>query len=243
VPSAHGTLDPGSAYASNISLDSKGRTILWLWGRTGAMMFGQPAQPDEKAWAGVITMPRVLSIGADGYLVQQPIPEFETLRGPVHSVEAQAIDKPSVLGGISTNCAEIEAVFTGSGTCGLELRRSVDGKPGVVVSVQSSYQGAFLNVGNVRTFLTPAEQYKLRIFLDKRCIEVFANDGVAAVYNYIDAPVSDTGIAVFGQPAPPPRFPGGRLLAGFSAPKPPRLESLKVWPMKGADFSLEHFHV
>lgn len=241
-PSAHGILDPGSAYASNISVDGKGRTILWLWGRTGTMAFGQPAQPDEKAWAGVITMPRILSIGAGGYLVQQPIPEFETLRGSVRSFGAQAIDNTSEIE-VSTDCAEIEAVFSGSGTYGLELRRSADRKAGVVVSVQSNFQGTFLNVGNVRTFIPPADQYKLRIFLDKRCIEVFANDGIAAVYNYIDAPITDTGIAVFGQPATLPRYPGGKLPPGFTAPQPPRLQSLKIWPMNPATFSLEHFHV
>jgi hypothetical protein len=29
-----------------------------------------------------MTMPRILSIGPDGYLRQQPAPEFDSLRGP-----------------------------------------------------------------------------------------------------------------------------------------------------------------
>jgi sucrose-6-phosphate hydrolase SacC (GH32 family) len=53
-PSAHGVLDVGDAYASNISLDDKGRTLLWLWGRTNT--------PPEKSWGSVITMPRILAI-------------------------------------------------------------------------------------------------------------------------------------------------------------------------------------
>jgi len=36
---------------------------------------------------------------------------------------------------------------------------------------------------------------------------------------------------------------GGGAPAGRPAPGPPRLESLKVWPMKAAKFSMEHFHV
>ena len=237
VPAAHGILDPGDAYASNISIDSQGRTILWLWGRTAPQSFpGQPASSNQKSWTGVITMPRMLSIGPDGYLVERPIPEFETLRGSALAFPGQALAAPSVIEGVATDCAEIEAVFSGSGTCGLELRRSAAGRPGITVSIQSGFQGAYLDVGDVRAYVGPAEQYKLQVFLDKRCIEVFANDGVAAVYKWFDAPAADTGIAVFGQPALLPRFPGGRPPAGmpaFTAPQPPRLESLKVWPMKG----------
>jgi beta-fructofuranosidase len=34
TPDTHGVLDPGRSYASNISYDDRGRTLLWLWGRT-----------------------------------------------------------------------------------------------------------------------------------------------------------------------------------------------------------------
>lgn len=57
TPDAHGTLDAGNAYASNISVDDKRRTILWMWGRTNA--------PEGNGWASVIRMPRILSIGPD----------------------------------------------------------------------------------------------------------------------------------------------------------------------------------
>ena len=237
-PTAHGTLDVGDAYASNISVDNNGRTLLWLWGRTNTA-------PD-KGWASVITLPRILSIGSDGFLRQQPIPEIETLREAAITFPAQVLDKPSPLEGADADCAEIEASFSGSGTFGLELRRSADGNPGIVVSVQSGFGGTYLNVGKSRTFIPAADRYTLRVFLDKRCIEVFVNDGVNAVYNWIDAPTTAKGIAVFGQTASRPAFPGGRPPAGFPnlpAPLPPRLESLKVWPMKKANFSLEHFHV
>ena len=92
---------------------------------------------------------------------------------------------------------------------------------------------AHLNVGNSRAFVGAAERYKMRVFLDKRVIEVYVNDGVAAVYNPIDAGQHDLGIAVFGQPG------AGRGAGGV----PPRLESLKIWPLKGARFSMEHFHL
>lgn len=237
-PSAHGILDAGDAYASNISVDYKGRTLLWLWGRTNT--------PPEKGWGSVLTLPRILSIGSDGFIRQQPIPEIEMLRGPALTFPAQVLDKPSPIQGADVDCAEIEVTFTGNGTFGLELRRSADGKPGIVVSVQTGFGGAYLTVGNSRSFIGAADRYNLRVFLDKRCIEVFANDGATAVYDWIDASSQDKGVAVFGQIASRPRFPGGTPPArfpSFPAPVPPRLESLRIWPMKNASFSLEHFHV
>jgi beta-fructofuranosidase len=243
-------LDAGDAYASNISVDDKGRTILWLWGRTNT--------PQGKGWGSVLTMPRIISLSSDGYLQQKPAPEFETLRGAVKTFPATSLEKPFVPESISTDCAEIEAEFSGSGTFGLELRRAAEGKPGIVASIQ----GGYLTLGSSRSFVGNADRYKMRVFLDKRAIEVYVNDGVAAVFSHIEAGQSDLGIAVFGQAAVGRGFGGppagaapasGRggppatAVAGGApsrpAPVPPRLEALKVWPMKGARFSMEHFHV
>uniref|UniRef100_Q026K0 beta-fructofuranosidase n=1 Tax=Solibacter usitatus (strain Ellin6076) TaxID=234267 RepID=Q026K0_SOLUE len=222
TPQAHGILDAGDAYASNISVDDKGRTILWLWGRTNT--------PQGKGWGSVMTMPRILSIGPDGYLLQRPAPEFESLRGAARSFPARGLETPFVPEDVAVDAAEIEAEFTGTGVFGLELRRSSAGKPGVTVTIQ----GGYVNVGNARAFVGNSGRYKLRVFLDRRCLEVNVNDGVAAVYNWFDAGLNDLGIAAFG------RAGNGR---GGIAPVPPRLESLRVWPMKPAKFSLDRFHV
>jgi sucrose-6-phosphate hydrolase SacC (GH32 family) len=172
-------------------------------------------------------MPRVLSIGADGFLRQTPAPEFETLRGEAKSFTPASLEKPIVLDGVPGDSTEIEAEFSGAGTYGFELRRNAAGKPGIVVSIQ----GQYLNVGSARTYVGNAGRSKLRIFLDKRCIEVYANDGAATVYNWVDAGDDAQGIAVFGQA-------GGR-----GTPVPPRLESLKVWPIKPAQFNMDRFHI
>jgi len=65
------------------------------------------------------------------------------------------------------------------------------------------------------------------------------NDGTTAMYNWFDAGPNDLNVAVFGQPASLPAFLAGKR----PAPPPPRLESLKVCPMKPAKFSLDLFHV
>src|SRR5207253_1000079 len=119
---------------------------------------------------------------------------------------------------------EIEAEFSGTGTVGFELRRSADGKPGIVVSMQ----GQYLNVGNVRTFVGNSARRTIRVFLDCRCIEVYVNDGAAAVYQWVDAAPEAQGLTVFAAAGGGRGGPGGRGGGGAAAP---RLESLKIWTM------------
>ncbi|HWR14942.1 MAG TPA: glycoside hydrolase family 32 protein [Terriglobales bacterium] len=238
-PSAHAVLDSGDAYASNISVDEKGRTLLWLWGRTDPhdTWFNPSPEVSSRRWAGVITMPRVLSIGSDGYLQQRPAQEFETLRGAPESFAGLVLERTTVLKGLSADCAEFEAEFSGAGTFGLELRRSAQGKSGIVVAIETSFRGTHLTVGNARAYVGNADRYNVRVFLDKRCVEVFVNDGTTALYNWFEAAPNDLEVAVFGQPAKLPPF----LASKRPLPPAPRLESLTVWPMKPAKFSLDRF--
>ena len=218
TPQTRAVLDAGDAYASNISRDDQGRTILWLWGRTNT--------PQGRGWNGVMTLPRILSIGADEFLRQQPAPEFQTLRGVAKTFPNGPLgESPLVLEGLPGDAVEIEAEFSlaDSGRFGFELRRSAAGKPGITVAIQRGT----ITVGNARAYVGTAERYKLRLFLDKRCLEVYVNDGAVALFAAVDAPPEDQGLAVFAASRHASRV---------------RLESLKAWPMKPASFSLDHFH-
>ena len=116
-PEVHGILDPGTSYASNISWDDKGRTILWLWGRT-------ETKP-EKGWNSVMTIPRILSLDADGFLRQLPAPEFESLRGEMQQLSEIKLDGEAVpLGNIKGNCLELQAelALDSANAVGLRLR-------------------------------------------------------------------------------------------------------------------------
>jgi beta-fructofuranosidase len=232
LPEAHGVLDPGNAYASNISVDDKGRTILWLWGRTNT--------PTGKGWNSVIVMPRILSIGADGFLRQQVPEEFSSLRGTAVTVPPATLGpKPLVIGSIQGDALEIEAEFS-PGTAaafGLELRRAESGAAGLVVTVRRGT----LAVGNVQTYIGTAERCKLRVFLDKRTVEVYVDVGLAAVYTTVDAGLRDLGIAAFAQtPAGRGGLPGP---PGNTSSRPSRLESMRIWPMKPARMNMDRFRI
>jgi beta-fructofuranosidase len=252
TPESHGILDAGTSYASNISVDNTGRTIQWLWGRT--------ANAADKGWNGVMTLPRILSLNAAGFLRQQPAVEFEKLRGAaiVESAFDVPAGQPLVLSRIQGDCLEIKAevVMNGASEVGFDLRRSADGRPGATVRINRA-TGSLI-VGNIRTPAPRgAERYSLRLFLDKAVLEVFLNDGDVAVYTTLEAGPSDLGLAVVAQQAPargggPPAAGRGAGAPGGAPPNAgrsgvplgnARIESLSAWPMKPAEFSLEHFHL
>jgi beta-fructofuranosidase len=242
TPDAHGILDPGSSYASNISVDDKGRTIQWLWGRT--------SNPPEKGWNGVMTLPRILSLNGAGYLRQQPAVEFDQLRGNpvVESALDLSPDQPLVLERIQGDCLEIRAeiVMNGAAEVGFDLRRATDGRAGA--SVRINRMSGSLFVGSVRAAIPRgAERYSVRLFLDKGVLEVFVNDGDAAVYTTLDAGPKDLGVAVTAaEPLGRGGRAGGTPPGGGRGAAPlghARIESLTAWPMKPAVFSLEHFRI
>jgi beta-fructofuranosidase len=234
TPETQGVLDPGDAYASNISVDDKGRTILWLWGRTRTA--------PGKGWNGVMVMPRVLSLDADGFLRQQPAPEFEQLRGVPERRAAMApvAGQPIVLDGITGDCLEIAAdIVTGNttGGVGLDVRRRADGSTATKIRILP--QG-LLAVGDLRAPLSRGRaRHSLRVFLDKRVFEVYANDGEAAIYGTIEAAAGDLGVAVVADPRP--RREGLFGPPPPSAPVEPRVEDLTAWRLDAARFDLGVF--
>jgi sucrose-6-phosphate hydrolase SacC (GH32 family) len=80
-----------------------------------------------------------------------------------------------------------------------------------------------LTVGSRKGYVGRDKKLHLRVFLDKRLMEVYANDGAGAML-----------IALAGEPADQ----GVELLARNGTAT---LRSLQAWNMKPATFSLEHF--
>jgi beta-fructofuranosidase len=71
-----GELDWGAFYAPKTQLDAQGRRILWGWiqeRRDGAAM-------KAAGWSGMMSLPRVLSLDAEGVLQIKTLPGLKTLR-------------------------------------------------------------------------------------------------------------------------------------------------------------------
>jgi beta-fructofuranosidase len=82
VPERSGILDYGSFYAPKTQLDKAGNRILWGW-----ITETRPVDEYKAAgWAGMMSLPRVLTLNADGDLRMSVAPEVQQLRGPQQKI-------------------------------------------------------------------------------------------------------------------------------------------------------------
>jgi beta-fructofuranosidase len=89
-----GELDWGAFYAPKTQLDAQGRRILWGWIQE---------RRDETAmkaagWSGMMSLPRVLSLDADGVLRMEMLPALKTLRAGRVKVEGMRATLPRATG-------------------------------------------------------------------------------------------------------------------------------------------------
>jgi len=85
-PEQAGILDYGSFYAPKTQLDKSGNRILWGW--------IQEARPLEEykaaGWAGLMSLPRVLTLGSDGRLRSSVATEVDELRTRKQTLDVTA---------------------------------------------------------------------------------------------------------------------------------------------------------
>jgi len=188
LPKIHGLLDHGGLYyAPQAFVDEAGRRICFGWlleGRT-------PEAMAAAGWAGVQSLPRELSLGPDGGLLQRPVPEVETLRGTHHPVAGGVWTGKRKLD-IVGNALEIDLGIApqGAAEVGLELLATPDGEErttilydverGVLVmdTRGASLADGFLGRLSEAPLALETGLLRLRVFIDRSVIEVFANDRI-----------------------------------------------------------------
>ncbi len=89
----------GDSFAPETMLDAKGRRLMWAWAVDQRMDWW------HKGELGVLTLPRVLSLGEDGELQIEPAPELHSLRKNGWSFEN--ISCETDLEAVSGDCLEI----------------------------------------------------------------------------------------------------------------------------------------
>ncbi len=227
-------LDFGASfYAPQTMRDDAGRRIMWGWLREERDEGAQLAA----GWSGVMSLPRVLSLRADGMLDLRPAPELEMLRG--RHLEIREIDLVEGLPGIAgmpggfvdmlCDTLEISAEFDiGSATeVGIAVRCSPDRREQtqimydclahklVVDASHSSLDGtAHLSRHAGPLPLATGETLRLRIFLDHSVVEVFGNERSCVTGRIYPSREDSLGISLF--------------VYGGSA----RLISLDIWEMQ-----------
>jgi len=162
-------------YAPNSMLDPQGRRIQWGWVQVG---------PRGAAWKGVLTLPRVLSLRADGHLGIDPLPELARLRSRHERWENLLVaeDASEVLAHLPSDTVEIRAEFElgGAREVGLILGHVARHRRQVVVAYdrEAGRLRCAERSGEFR-HLPGEDCLQLRIFLDRSVVEVYANGRAA----------------------------------------------------------------
>ena len=213
TPETQGLTDFGLYfYAAQTLLDDLGRRIVWGWIKEGRSGEAQQAA----GWAGVMSLPRLLSLRSDGLLGMTPAPELEALRGRHHRFTNVHLTPTSsdVLGDVKGDCLEILIVAEfgpgGAGRFGLKVRCSPDGEEQTLIIYDREV--GCLAVDRERSSLDPEvsrgvqegpleldddECLRLRVFLDRSVIEIFANDRACLTDRIYPARADSLGLDLF----------------------------------------------
>jgi beta-fructofuranosidase len=213
TPQVIGKLDHGGYfYAAQTFLDGLGRRIAFGWLREGR----SEAAARAARWAGVMSLPRVLTLAPDGTLRSEPAPELAVLRRVHHHFGEAALtdDSANPLDGLQGDCVEIDLTCD-PGTAdqvGLRLRCSPDGaeqtviyydRPGrqVVVSRERSSldRETHRTAGSAPLALSVGELLRLHVFLDRSVIEIFANGGFCRADRIYPTRPDSLGLGLFAR--------------------------------------------
>ena len=232
IPETHGRMNwrrddqpPHSAvyrdfFAPESVLTPDGRRVMWAWCAT------LDKQIDQRT---IQSLPRELSLAADGGLRIRPLRELETLRyAPVtvnnlrvsppasNTQGGIAIQRLATLDGdaleirIAIDRAEAERkrfglqLFTGEKSEGLPILVKPETKTLRLGGTEAPFSVADLPAG---------ERVELRIFIDKYLLEVFANDRQAMITAHMD-------------------YRGKTGLSAYSFGEPTTIRSVDIWKLK-----------
>jgi len=209
-----GGLGAGGDLIAPISwADATGRRIMIAWvaeGRTGEVQ-------RASGWAGVMSLPRVLSLASDGTLRIQPVPELQVLRRE-HRRFADLSVRPDGslrLEDTGGDCLEVVAVLEprGADVVGLKVRRSPDGEEETLILYNSAEHLLTLDVSRSSLSadvigrhgqsgpleLATDQPLELDIFVDHSIVEVFANSRQCLTKRIYPSRPDSVGLEVFAR--------------------------------------------
>jgi sucrose-6-phosphate hydrolase SacC (GH32 family) len=192
-------------------LDGKGRRIFLGW--------IMEAGPHDPAWDSVATLPRVLSLSDDNTLRIEPAPELEVLRDNPRHHENLAVSGELPLNDVRGDCLEISAVIEQGDAkeFGLKVRCSPEGEEQTVIVCSPSEKtlkvelaksspnakytwGTSVVKEQAAPFeLLPGEPLRLRVFLDRSVLEVYANGRQCLTQRIYPSRADSLGVALLSR--------------------------------------------
>jgi beta-fructofuranosidase len=183
----HGLIDgSGLHYAAKTFEDDQGRRILWGWVREARTSAAQ----NSAGWSGAISLPRVLSIDANGGLRMDPLPGLARLRGRHQRLTGAEVEGFLPAPRLRGDSLEIQVVMhmEDAKQGGISVRRSPAAEEETTISYDAAGESlvlaterSSLSPDAVREAyraplkLSPGEPLRLTVYLDASVLEVFAN--------------------------------------------------------------------
>ncbi|MFD0705132.1 glycoside hydrolase family 32 protein [Alloscardovia venturai] len=188
--------DWGHNYYAPQSFNDGKRQIVYGW----MSPFTGPIPMEDDGWCGNLTLPREITLGADGDLHTYPVEEIESLRTSTHdwgevsldtnttyrlsdNASASELELKLDLAHLSAERTGVKVHLTADGTY---LYIAYDAQLGrVVIDRQAAYAGdRGYRAAPLSTEELHAEKLALRIFIDRGCVEVYVNGGRQAMSSY-----------------------------------------------------------
>ena len=215
-PETHGRMTwvDNAFFAPESLVDDRGRRIMWAWVFDGR----EPATRAASGWSGTLSLPRVLWLGEERTLRMAPPEELVVLRTKPRTcasliVPADGEVRLEEVWGNSLELA-VEMRLGGAAQAGVKVCCSPDGAEETLVyydavekklkvdTTRSSLgEGPKLVEGGPLA-LGEGEPLKLRVFVDRSIIEVFANDRQAVTRCIYPTRPDSLGVSLFCQGGP-----------------------------------------
>ena len=187
----------GHFYAPYTFIDSRGRRIMYGWSWEGRHEDDYVAA----GWSGVHTIGRVLSLGDDGRLGFEPIEEIAKLRGQHRRIDRQTIatgdatwfedaggDMIEVMADVDVGHSDAVSLIVRATPDAREQTRVVYDRTAGTLSIDRTiaslnpavHQHVYRTEPQAKTTggpfaLTGGQMLRLRVFVDRSIIEVYAN--------------------------------------------------------------------
>lgn len=194
TPEKEGIVDWGSYYAAKTMIDRDGNRILWGW--------IPETRPDHDliaaGWAGVMSLPRVLSLNERGELQIEVAPAARQLRIPSAHIDEKTgtSERQRIIGSLRIKglAAEFDLqIRPREGEFAFTLQ-SEDGKPFTKIACSKRSETRELRINEIVAPVSGKADspVHLHMFMDGSVLEVFANGATAAtarMYQAITSPL------------------------------------------------------
>lgn len=214
APRTGGLLDHGHGYfAPAVLVEPAGRTLVWGWCRETR----SDSRIDAAGWAGVMSLPRELRLGADGHPRHAFAGELTRLRA--HEAQtiapARAVGRTVVARDARRAELRLSAAVEDAPAFALQVLASPDGTEGTVIRYDGGRAELVVDrtnasrtdrvAGSVLTapLRLDAEGLDLHVIVDHSLVEIIANERVSLTFRvYPDSPWATACTLVTHREAP-----------------------------------------